>query len=1185
MGIKQSKRFLSMFLVLTLVLSLIPAVFAAEDSDLDFTLEITGASSVGLNQRVVWTAAVIIKNGNNEDVTKDYSSTFSWSGTSGLEVSQSGDGGSTLTITGRDADTYEINVTAVVRRTADNEVVRDNLTGGKTLTVTRRAVTGVRLDRTDVSLSPGETRRLTATVDPEGGDVRWSSSNVDVAVVDSEGLITAIGPGEAVITATSVEAGADGETRFAQCTVRVNGIVLIDPQENDERITAHSMYEGDEYKVTARVYGIANAASAITWSSNHPEIVSVPPGNGPTCTFRAEQSGEAIITARVGGASSGYSATLKVTVTPNPKTTIVVNNISRAAPLNFGTIRSQLVSAANGDLVTLSGLVSPTPGTGGIIYYDYHSEDEQGRAIGTSESFVATELDKLTFVPAAGATGTVKIPYVVRNSEGRSINGTIEVNIKTTSQEISYSAVNRSPVHFNSGDFERISQSLSSIPAGKVVFSVPDVSRGTLYLGYNSANDYEAVIKNDVEYSISDVGRVTFVPAAGFRGTVSIPFVLYNSNGSRFTGNKVTISVSQSSAQGPVYNIGPGETATLRLSDFRSYLTAMGGGNLSHIQFKSLPSASQGTLYYNYRSGSGTPVTVDASYYNSRQPYLDQVSFVSASGYDGTVSIPFEVIDTQGTRISGTMEVNITVQGSGDLHYTVGPGQSVTFGQQNFNNLCQQLTGRALNYVQFTSLPSSSQGSLTYNQRAVSTNDRYYVTANNRRSLSNVVFTAASGTTGTVSIPFIGEAVSGERFSGTVSIEVRTGRSDLSYTIYAGRTLTFSAADFDNYAREVTGYSLNYVRFALPSSNRGVLYYNYGSSVNNEETRVSSSNQYYYGRSPYLDRVTFVPNVTFTGDVAISYTGYTNNGQQYNGTVNIRVNLPQANSTVRYATEYDTVHFQAADFARVAPGTLSYITFTNPPSASTGRLHSGNLGTSTNVNYHYSGTPSISSLNFTPRAGYSGTVSIPYTGVLTNGDTYGGTVEVTVTSRSNSIYFSDVGVGSYSWAASAVDYLYSNQVVSGVGGTRYGPSQAIKRGDFALMLCKAFGLASSNVGSGFTDVPNSAYYANAVGTLKDLGVVSGDGRRFRPDDSVTRQDAMVMLQKAMQSAGWTLYDGGASSLNSFRDGGRTSAYAQGAVACMVQMGILSGDSQGNLNPRGTLNRAEMAVVLHKAMTY
>ena len=160
-----------------------------------------------------------------------------------------------------------------------------------------------------------------------------------------------------------------------------------------------------------------------------------------------------------------------------------------------------------------------------------------------------------------------------------------------------------------------------------------------------------------------------------------------------------------------------------------------------------------------------------------------------------------------------------------------------------------------------------------------------------------MVFTASNNFTGTVEIPFTGAALSGEQFSGTVSIEVRTGRSDLSYTMYSGRSLTFSAADFDNYAREVTGYSLNYVRFALPSSNRGVLYYDYGHSVNNQETRVTSSNQYYYGRSPYLDRVTFVPNVNFTGDVAISYTGYTNNGQQYNGVVNIRVNMPQANST------------------------------------------------------------------------------------------------------------------------------------------------------------------------------------------------------------------------------------------------------------------------------------------------
>jgi len=1190
MGTKQSKRILSMFLALVLTISLIPAAFAADgDGSTNtittsdggtVTLTLNGSSEASLNTPIRWAAGITVKDKDGNLAQSGYTVVYDWDRVEGVEKEEISSDASmnSVYLTGREEGTYIFKVTAKVT-SADGAFADVQLYVNKPLTITASAVSSVTLNRQSLTLDVGGAETLQATVNPDGGhDVTWLSSDSSVATV-TDGHVTALSPGKATITATSVKDG----TKKAECQVLVKGIVIKNPGDKGERVSSVDMYEGDSRNFVVQLFGIANDAAMVTWSSNHSEIAHPDASsNGQNASIYAGQSGTARITVRVAG-YTGFVAYLDVNVTANPKTTIVVNNISRAAPLNFGTIRSQLVSAANGDLASLSNLVAPT--SGGIIYYDWHSDDEQGRAIGTSESFVATELDKLTFVPAAGSGGTVDIPYTVRTSEGRTINGTIEVHLKTTSQEISYSTINRTPVHFIGSDFNRISQSLSSVPVGKVVFSVPDKSRGVLYLGYNSESSYEAVIQNDVEYKASDLDRITFVPAAGFRGSVSIPFVLYNTTGSRFTGNKVTIEVSQSSAEGPVYNVGPGETATLRLSDFRSYLSAMGGGNLSHVHFKSLPSSSQGTLYYNYRSGSGTPVTTDANYYSGRQPYLDQVTFVSASGFDGTVSIPFEAVDTQGTRVSGDLVVNVTVQGSGDVHYTVGPGQSVTFGQQNFNNLCQQLTGRSLNYVQFTSLPASSRGSLTYNRLPVSTNDRYYVTSNNRRSLNNVVFTAASSYTGMVSIPFTGEAVSGERFSGIVSIEVRTGRSDLSYTITAGQTLTFNAADFDNYAREVTGYSLNYVRFALPSSNRGILYYDYWNTSNHEKTRVSASNQYYYGRSNYLDRVTFVPNVTFTGDVAISYTGYTNNGQQYNGTVNIRVNLAQATGIVQYATEYDTVYFQAADFARVAPGALSYINVTNPPAASTGRLHSGNLGTSTSTSYHYSGSPAINSLNFTPRAGYTGTVSIPYTGVLTNGESYGGTVEITVTSRSNSVYFSDVGVGSYSWAASAVDYLYSNQIVSGVGGTRYGPSRAIKRGDFALMLCKAFDLNSSYVGSGFSDVPSTAYYADAVGTLKDLGVVSGDGRRFRPDDSVTRQDAMVMLQKAMKSAGWTLYDGGASSLSTFLDGGRVSPYAQGAVSCMVQMGILSGDSRGNLNPRGTLNRAEMAVVLHKAMTY
>lgn len=53
-------------------------------------------------------------------------------------------------------------------------------------------VNGITLDRTDVSIETGETVTLTATVDPEGTEVEWSTSAAGVATV-SDGVVTAVG--------------------------------------------------------------------------------------------------------------------------------------------------------------------------------------------------------------------------------------------------------------------------------------------------------------------------------------------------------------------------------------------------------------------------------------------------------------------------------------------------------------------------------------------------------------------------------------------------------------------------------------------------------------------------------------------------------------------------------------------------------------------------------------------------------------------------------------------------------------------------------------------------------------------------------------------------------------------------------------------------------------------------------
>ncbi len=67
------------------------------------------------------------------------------------------------------------------------------------------AVSEVTLSRTALTMTVGDTEKLTATVLPEhaGYDgLVWSSNNASVALVDVEGLVTAVSAGNATITAT-----------------------------------------------------------------------------------------------------------------------------------------------------------------------------------------------------------------------------------------------------------------------------------------------------------------------------------------------------------------------------------------------------------------------------------------------------------------------------------------------------------------------------------------------------------------------------------------------------------------------------------------------------------------------------------------------------------------------------------------------------------------------------------------------------------------------------------------------------------------------------------------------------------------------------------------------------------------------------------------------------------------------
>ena len=99
--------------------------------------------------------------------------------------------------------------------------------------------TSVKLDKSELSLTEGDTDKLTATVTPENttDTLVWSSSNTDVATVDNNGTVTAVKAGTATITAKS------GSVE-AKCTVTVKAApaapLSVKVGETAYRVTALS---------------------------------------------------------------------------------------------------------------------------------------------------------------------------------------------------------------------------------------------------------------------------------------------------------------------------------------------------------------------------------------------------------------------------------------------------------------------------------------------------------------------------------------------------------------------------------------------------------------------------------------------------------------------------------------------------------------------------------------------------------------------------------------------------------------------------------------------------------------------------------------------------------------------------------------------------------------------------------
>ena len=265
--------------------------------------------------------------------------------------------------------------TATVTATAEGK------SGTCAVTVKAKAVnvTDVTLDKTELTLTEGETETLTATVRPDNADnrkVTWSSDKTDVATVDGDGRVTAVKAGEATVTVTTEDGG---KTATCKVTVKAKTVSVTEVTLDKTELT---LTEGETETLTATVRPDNADNRKVTWSSDKTDVATVD-GAGRVTAVKA---GEAVVT--VTTEDGGKTATCKVTVKAKtvPVTGVEVNpwavtlSVRGTSKLSY-TIRPADATNQNVKWESESPSVATVDSEGNV----------QGVAAGTAKICVTTE--------------------------------------------------------------------------------------------------------------------------------------------------------------------------------------------------------------------------------------------------------------------------------------------------------------------------------------------------------------------------------------------------------------------------------------------------------------------------------------------------------------------------------------------------------------------------------------------------------------------------------------------------------------------------------------------------------------------------------------------------------------------------------------------------------------------------
>ena len=834
-------KLLSLFVVLTLVIAMLPAVFAAGE-----------AVSAGKTTLAV-----------GEDTTISVTDA---SGAPVPNVKLSSSPADIVEISNMDVTAKKVGTAVITATVTEGETTRT--LGSVTITV-QSGVSAITVDTSvEIDVDSSATASLSVTLTgAASGDVLAVRSSDESVVTAQAGSITLPG-GSCTVTLTAVKTGTAavtlscGQATPAQVAVTVKAT-------KDHTVTFEKQKLTVEKGKTATNSAVKKITSdTISYTSSAPAVATVDASTGLVTGVAA---GTATITATVKTGSGVQVGTASYTVEVADAYKIELS----AAPSSLTAGSASTVSATVYQYMTERGYV-PYQQSVELTWNAYKESvadlggSDPSKVVKTTTSSGSSSVTLYTY-----ATGTSKTAVQVPVTVSVTISGTT-YQASPLSVSVSPASAPSFAVHeedyFDPDDFSEAVDGATGRYAGKLSAITIEGSNG------GSVYENGSRVSSSTKYYVSGA-RNKLISSLYFRTSSTsttnayFTYIGYDADGDVIAAGKVTLGDESVDME---YSASFGGSVTFLESDFSKAFSGKAGEKLDYVTFAmnratvvmnnktySLNDGSNAAIFgWAYTTSKATTKlsSTDKCYYQASytQLDLDEVTYVTGSYRTKyTVYLPYTAVGTSGSRYEGYTAITV----SGDDSITASGASMKTLGAADA--VLRAYPNAA--YVMFKQ-PAVSEGRLLYNFRSVAaqnytavdySKDQFYLSGTSAKNLylDSVFFLPAADCSTQIRLAFTVYGTSGTQLgSGELTVRVASKTASSVFSDVNARTCSWAAnaVDFMNEYGLVKGTGTSTFGWK-GSMTRGdfvlILYRNAGSpsvyGVSNPFTDVKSTDYYY----------------------------------------------------------------------------------------------------------------------------------------------------------------------------------------------------------------------------------------------------------------------------------------------------------------------------------------------------